>query len=94
MARQVEVELEEKTRLQTQEHQVRLAQLASDTERILSLEKELAELALQHARDLERTTEQHTDELRELEDRVREKERYQAETVTRFEFFVFAQKLL
>lgn len=72
VARQVEAELEEKTRLQTQEHQDRLAQLASDTEHILSLEKELAELALQHGRELERSTERHTEELRELEDRVRE----------------------
>ncbi|XP_053353815.1 pericentrin isoform X3 [Clarias gariepinus] len=83
VARQVEVELEEKTRLQTQEHQVRLAQLASDTERILSLEKELAELALQHARALERTTEQHTDELRELEDRL--KKNFAEELRTRLE---------
>lgn len=73
VARQVEAELEEKTRLQTKEHQDRLAQLASDTERMLSLEKELAELALQHGRELESATEQHTEELRELEDRVRER---------------------
>ncbi|XP_060774688.1 pericentrin isoform X2 [Neoarius graeffei] len=71
VARQVEAELEEKTRLQTQEHQDRLAQLASDTEHILSLEKELAELALQHGRELERATERHTEELRELEDRLK-----------------------
>ncbi|XP_053085782.1 pericentrin isoform X3 [Pangasianodon hypophthalmus] len=71
VARQVEAELEEKTRLQTQEHQARLAQLASDTERILSLEKELAELALQHGRELERSTERHVEELRELEDRLK-----------------------
>ncbi|XP_053494141.1 pericentrin isoform X2 [Ictalurus furcatus] len=71
VARQVEAELEEKTRLQTQEHQARLAQLASDTERILSLERELAELALQHGRELERATEGHTEELRELEDRLK-----------------------
>lgn len=79
VARQVEAELEEKTRLQTREHQDRLAQLASDTERILSLEKELAEFTLQHGRELERATERHTEELRELEDRVRE--RYQAAPV-------------
>ncbi|XP_053540107.1 pericentrin isoform X5 [Ictalurus punctatus] len=71
VARQVEAELEEKTRLQTQEHQVRLAQLASDTERILSLERALAELTLQHGRELERATEGHTEELRELEDRLK-----------------------
>lgn len=80
VARQVEVELKEKTRLQTQEHQARLSQLASDTERILILEKELAELTLQHGRELERATERHTEELGELEDRVRV--RYQAATVT------------
>ncbi|KAF4080235.1 hypothetical protein AMELA_G00168080 [Ameiurus melas] len=73
VARQVEAELEEKTRLQTQEHQTRLAQLASDTERILSLERELAELALQHGRELERATEGHTEELGELEDRLKKK---------------------
>ncbi|KAF5895396.1 pericentrin-like isoform X1 [Clarias magur] len=83
VARQVEVELEEKTRLQTQEHQVWLAQLASDTERVLSLEKELAELALQHARELENATEQHTDELRELEDRL--KKNLEEELCTRLE---------
>ncbi|MCI4375904.1 hypothetical protein PGIGA_G00114810 [Pangasianodon gigas] len=71
VARQVETELEEKTRLQTQEHQARLDQLASDTERILSLEKELADLALQHGRELERSTERHVEELRELEDRLK-----------------------
>lgn len=70
VARQVEAELEEKTRLQTEQHQAQLAQLASDTERILSLEKELAELALQHGRELEKATERHTAELRELEDAV------------------------
>lgn len=71
VARQVEAELEEKSLLQTQEHEARLAQLASDTESILSLEKKLAELALQHGRELERATEQHAEELRQLEDRVR-----------------------
>lgn len=81
VARQVEAELGEKTRLQTEQHQAQLAQLASDTERILSLEKELAELALQHGRELEKATERHAEELRELEGAVRE--RYQAVPVTR-----------
>ncbi|MCJ8730090.1 hypothetical protein PDJAM_G00113640 [Pangasius djambal] len=71
VARQVEAELDEKARLQTQEHQARLAQLASDTERILSLEKELADLALQHGQELERSTERHVEELGELEDRLK-----------------------
>lgn len=70
MARQVEAELEERTRAQTQEHQARLAQLASEAENILSLEKQLSQLTLQHTHELERATEQHTVELRELEDRV------------------------
>ncbi|XP_058258622.1 pericentrin isoform X2 [Hemibagrus wyckioides] len=71
VARQVEAELEERSLLQTQEHQARLAQLASDTESILSLEKKLAELALQHGRELERATELHAEELRQLEDRLK-----------------------
>ncbi|TTH38804.1 Pericentrin [Bagarius yarrelli] len=71
VARQVETELEEKSRLQTQEHQARLAQLASDTESILSLEKKLAALTLQHSRELERATEQHAEELRQLEERLK-----------------------
>lgn len=66
-------ELDERGRLQTQEHQARLAQLASDTERILSMERKLAEFTLQHSQELERDTEQHAEELRELEDGVREK---------------------
>ncbi|KAK3557026.1 hypothetical protein QTP70_022916, partial [Hemibagrus guttatus] len=71
VARQVEAELEERSLLQTQEHQARLAQLALDTESILNLEKKLAELALQHGRELERATEQHAEELRQLEDRLK-----------------------
>ncbi|XP_017559158.2 pericentrin isoform X1 [Pygocentrus nattereri] len=70
VARQVEAEVEERTRVQTQEHQTWLAQLASETERILSLEKRLAELTLQHTHELESATERSTDELRELEDRL------------------------
>ncbi|KAI4902380.1 hypothetical protein NFI96_018847, partial [Prochilodus magdalenae] len=73
VARQVEAELEERTRAQTQEHQTRLAQLASETERILSLEKQLAQLTLQHSHELERSTEQHAEELRQLEDRLQKK---------------------
>ncbi|XP_072539723.1 pericentrin isoform X2 [Salminus brasiliensis] len=71
VARQVEAELEERTRVQTQEHQARLAQLASETERILILEKQLAQLTLQHTQELVRAMEQHTQELKELEDRLR-----------------------
>ncbi|KAL6455980.1 hypothetical protein MHYP_G00358310 [Metynnis hypsauchen] len=70
VARQVEAEVEERSRVQTQEHQARLTQLASETERILSLEKQLAELTLQHTHELESTTTRSTDELRELEDRL------------------------
>ncbi|KAI5613710.1 pericentrin [Silurus asotus] len=79
VARQVEAEVDEKTRVQTQEHQTRLTQLASDTERILGLEKELAELTLQHGRELERATE----ELRELEHRL--KKNFEEELRTRLE---------
>ncbi|XP_066518729.1 pericentrin isoform X2 [Hoplias malabaricus] len=70
VARQVEAELEKRTRVQTQEHQDRLAVLASETEHILGLEKQLAQLTLQHTQELQRATELHTDELRELEDRL------------------------
>ncbi|KAL7890675.1 hypothetical protein AOLI_G00001510 [Acnodon oligacanthus] len=70
VARQVEAEVEERTLVQTQEHQARLSQLASETERILSLEKQLAELTLQHTRELESAAECNTNELRELEDRL------------------------
>ncbi|XP_049335113.1 pericentrin isoform X2 [Astyanax mexicanus] len=72
VARQVEAELEERTRVQTEEHQARLAQLASETERLLSLEKQLAQLTLQHTQELERATEQHSQELKELEDRLKQ----------------------
>ncbi|XP_062853797.1 pericentrin [Trichomycterus rosablanca] len=70
VARQVEAELEERVRIQNREHQIQLAQLSSEAENILTMEKQLAELTLQHAQELGRATEQHAKELRELEDRL------------------------
>lgn len=70
VARQVEAEVEERSRIQSQEHQIQLDQLSFEAEHILNLEKQLAELTLQHAQELKRATEQHVVELKELEDQV------------------------
>ncbi|XP_076871678.1 pericentrin isoform X3 [Brachyhypopomus gauderio] len=70
VARQVDAQLEERTRFLDEEHQARLAQLASEAERILGLEKQLAQLTLQHTEELQRSSETHTEELRDLEARL------------------------
>ncbi|KAK1798755.1 hypothetical protein P4O66_007039, partial [Electrophorus voltai] len=83
VAHQVEAQLEERARLQAEEHQARLAQLASEAERILDLENQLAQLTLQHARELERSSELHTEELKDLDARLQKT--FDEELISRLE---------
>ncbi|XP_026874492.2 LOW QUALITY PROTEIN: pericentrin [Electrophorus electricus] len=83
VAHQVEAQLEERARLQAEEHQARLAQLASEAERILVLENQLAQLTLQHARELERSSELHTEELKDLDARLQKT--FDEELISRLE---------
>uniref|UniRef100_W5KBH1 Pericentrin n=1 Tax=Astyanax mexicanus TaxID=7994 RepID=W5KBH1_ASTMX len=76
VARQVEDELEERTRVQTEEHQARLAQLASETERLLKMALRVEEA---HQEERNCVNKELLEQSREEQAQLREQLQAQAE---------------